>query len=97
MSRDLLGAPPLPPAPPDLFDFRVDEGPMRRDLRRQIMWLERDLVALREMISPWEPIRTHEVRGPGLMTGSDLEAIRDELLEQVNKLRARLGAQPQFD
>ncbi|HEX4109735.1 MAG TPA: hypothetical protein VHX88_16485 [Solirubrobacteraceae bacterium] len=70
---------------------------MRRDLRRQIMWLERDLVKLREMVSPWEPLSTHEKRGPGLMGGAELEKIRDELLDQVNVLRRRLGAGPQYD
>jgi hypothetical protein len=67
---------------------------MRGDLRRQIEWLERDLVELRAIVAPWEPIQTHPSRGPRLMSGSQLEQIRDELLVAVDRLRARLAAEP---
>lgn len=87
------GAPPRTPCdePPGL----VDEGPMRWELRRQIEELEHELSELVVSACPWEPRRTSPRRGPALQDGVGLEAIRDELLDAVAELRARLaGGEP---
>jgi hypothetical protein len=92
VQHDGVGAPPLTPPPFD-FDLLVDEGPMRGDLRRQIAWLERDLTRLRAIACPWAPMVTHATRGPGLMSGHELEQIRDELLAAVRDLRRRIAGE----
>lgn len=66
---------------------------MRGDLRRQIEWLERDFQHLSSVACPWEARETNHLRGPGLMGAADLERIRDELLEGVRELRARVAGE----
>jgi hypothetical protein len=71
---DVPPAPPLaPPDPPPA----IDEGPMRRELLRQIALLDADLGA-RTTHAP--PGRTTDCRGPALLPTVQLERIRDELL-----------------
>jgi hypothetical protein len=65
---------------------------MRRELRRQIARLERELTELVVLTSPWEPRRTSPGRGPAIQGGSDLEQIRDELLAAVDALRERIAS-----
>jgi hypothetical protein len=77
-SREVAVPPPTPPqAVPD-----VDEGPMRRELLRQIALLDADLAAYR--IYPG-PERTTSRRGPALLPTVQLERIRDELLSALRR------------
>lgn len=64
--------PVVPAAPPP-----VDEGPMRRELLRQIALLDADLAARSR---PWSTTRTTARRGPARLATAELERIRDELL-----------------
>ena len=64
----------------------VDEGPMRRDLCRQIGWLERDLTELAIAVAPWEPRRSSSTRGPSVLCTRELEEVRDELLTAIARL-----------
>jgi len=72
----------LPPAgggtPPPATDVPdpVDEGPMRRELLRQIAQLERRLSA---STPGWESTCPTPRRGPALQPTSELERLRDEL------------------
>jgi hypothetical protein len=74
-------SPPAPPAPPVAPDA-VDEGPMRRELLRQIAQLETDLSAT---VPGWEPTCTTPKRGPAMAPTSGLEALRDELLRALHR------------
>lgn len=76
------GAPPAPPQAPD----PIDEGPMRRELLRQIGELELRLSAA----SPgWEPTCTTRKRGPAMPPTSELEALRDELMQALHPRAGR--------
>ncbi len=68
------GAPPVAPPP---AEPPVDEGPMRRELLRQIAQLDEQLGA-----RPAGPVsgRTTPRRGPAVQSNAELEQIRDELL-----------------
>jgi hypothetical protein len=81
------GAGDLPP-----FDLLpVDEGPMRRDLLRQIRQLEEELAQFIVDNCPFEPpIVSSPTRGPGIMSNADLEQIRDEMLETRAALHERI-------
>ncbi|UTI65416.1 hypothetical protein NBH00_04185 [Paraconexibacter antarcticus] len=70
------GAPPAPPQAPD----PIDEGPMRRELLRQIGELEVQLSAARP---GWAPTCTTPKRGPAMAPTPELEALRDELLRAL--------------
>lgn len=70
------GAPPAPPQAPE----PVDEGPMRRELLRQIGELEVQLSASRP---GWEPTCTTPKRGPAMAPTRELEALRDELMQAL--------------
>lgn len=73
----------LPPAdggtPPPVTEApdTVDEGPMRRELLRQIAQLESRLSA---STPGWEPTCPAPRRGPALQPTGELERVRDELL-----------------
>lgn len=71
------GAPPAPPVAPD----PVDEGPMRRELLRQIGQLE---VELSMRVPGWEPTCRTPRRGPAMAPTSELEALRDELMHALH-------------
>ena len=73
MSRERIGLPPAaPPAAPP-----VDEGPMRRELLRQIALLDVELAAR----SPaWATDPASPRRGPALLETAELERVRDELV-----------------
>jgi len=78
------------PPPIDLDSLlKVDEGPMRGDLRRQIALLERELARIKSIVEPWEGKRTTPLRGPALLPSESLEKIRDELLAAVRAIHAR--------
>jgi hypothetical protein len=66
-------APPPTQAPP----AKTDEGPMRRELLRQIAVLDADLAARTPLSGQ---ARVTAPRGPALQTTEQLERIRDELL-----------------
>lgn len=71
------GAPPAPPTAPE----PVDEGPMRRELLRQIGQLEVELSA---RTPGWEPTCPTPRRGPAMAPTSELEALRDELMRALH-------------
>jgi hypothetical protein len=63
---------------------------MRRDLRRQIGRLERELTRLKAIAAPWElRDRATELRGPALLDAASLERTRDELLAAARALQSR--------
>lgn len=66
-----------PPGPPPITDEPGDEGPMRRELLRQIADLE---LQLSQSETGWTRERVTPTRGPGLLPTAALEQIRDELL-----------------
>jgi hypothetical protein len=85
--RSAGGADRLPPID-DLL--AVDEGPMRRELMRQISALEAAMSQLvidnalhaKEHASP--------TRGPAILSTADLERVRDELLATIARLHGRI-------
>jgi hypothetical protein len=72
-----------PPSPPPLSLPGTDEGPMRRELLRQIALLEQELTAeiVRERL--WATHRANRRRGPAWQDTAALEAIRDELVDAI--------------
>jgi hypothetical protein len=82
MSSDRL--PPIddPPA--------LDEGPMRRELMRQIAALEATMSRLLVDNAPCRPAETSPTRGPALLTTVGLEQVRDELLAKVASLHEQI-------
>ncbi|MBA2763195.1 MAG: hypothetical protein H0U42_00715 [Thermoleophilaceae bacterium] len=78
----------LPPSPPDLIS--VDEGPMRRELLRQIAQLERELSGLVAANSPYDPVIASPLRGPTMLRTAELEEIRDELLNAARTMHDRI-------
>jgi len=62
---------------------------MRRELRRQIARLERELTWLKAAVGPWELDRVTRARGPALLPTAALEQIRDELLKAHWRLQRR--------
>ena len=62
---------------------------MRRELRRQIARLEREIVRIKSRLAPWELPRLTPSRGPALLDAATLETIRDELVEVLATLRRR--------
>jgi hypothetical protein len=60
---------------------------MRRDLRRQIRWLEHDYArtCVDRFVQP-DPAVSRQ-RGPVLLSGEQLEQVRDELLDALAELR----------
>ncbi|MCW3064675.1 MAG: hypothetical protein JWN32_1847 [Solirubrobacterales bacterium] len=75
------GSPPRTPA-----EVPVDEGPMRRELLRQIALLDADLAARSE---GWGTVRVTPRRGPALQPTAVLERIRDELLTALDRASHR--------
>jgi hypothetical protein len=63
---------------------------MRRELRRQIARLERDVARMKAIVGPWELQRVSSTRGPALLGAEALERIRDELLTAHRLLQRRL-------
>lgn len=85
---DAGGRPPLPPIldPPG-----VDEGPMRRDLKRQIEALEKEIAGFQIDNCPYESFSASPVRGPAVLSNEELEEVRDELLEIRSELHDRVS------
>jgi hypothetical protein len=87
-TKDRLGDIGPPASPP--FDLPVtDEGPMRRELLRQIALLEQELTTevVRERL--WATHRANTRRGPARQDTAALEAIRDELVEAISLIHRR--------
>jgi hypothetical protein len=68
----------------------VDEGPMRRELMRQISVLEREMALLVVNNAIWEPMQASPKRGPTILNAAELEQIRDELLAAITDLHQRI-------
>lgn len=89
------------PPPPDLRT-PTDEGPMRRELLRQIAHLEAQLSRFTRDNTPFEPMPAVKRRGPAVLPTAALEDIRDELLalrtalhdRVVDRVRDRLVDEP---
>lgn len=77
--RDTQSGGDRPPLPPILDLPGVDEGPMRRDLKRQIQQLERDIAEFHVENCPYEAFSASPARGPAVLTNEQLEQVRDEL------------------
>ena len=69
----------------------ADEGPMRRELMRQIAALERKLSKFRRDHAPYDPLPELLQRGPALLTTEQLEQVRDELLAMIDDLESRVA------
>lgn len=83
------GQPPLPP----ILDLPgVDEGPMRRDLKRQIEQLEQEIANFHVENCPYEAFTASPVRGPVVLSNEQLEQVRDELTEIRSELHERVTA-----
>jgi hypothetical protein len=77
---------------PERFEelLSADEGPMRRELMRQIAALELKLSKLRRDHAPFEQLPELLQRGPALLSTEQLEQVRDELLALLDDLRGRV-------
>jgi hypothetical protein len=84
------GGPPATP-PPDL-DATTAEGPMRRELLRQIAHLDQQISLFVHDNCPFEPLPAAAHRGPAVLSTAELEAIRDELLATRTHLHERIVA-----
>lgn len=78
---------------PERFDelLTADEGPMRRELMRQIAALELKLSKFRRDHAPFEQMPALLKRGPALLSTEELEQVRDELLELIDDLQGRIA------
>ncbi|MHB8692946.1 MAG: hypothetical protein ACYDHH_17050 [Solirubrobacteraceae bacterium] len=78
---------------PGQFDelLDADEGPMRRELMRQIAALELRFSQLRRDHAPYEQLPPALERGPAVLSTEALEQVRDELLETINQLEQRVA------
>ena len=77
--------------PPELTDgTSVDEGPMRRELMRQIKAVELEMARFKADNCPYERIVTSPVRGPAMLSTAELEQVRDELLAARGELHDRV-------
>ncbi len=87
-TRDRLGD-SAPPATPPVELPVTDEGPMRRELLRQIALLEQELTTeiVRERL--WATHRANRRRGPARQDTAALESIRDELVEAISAIHRR--------
>lgn len=88
--RDTTGTGGRPPLPPILDAPGTDEGPMRRELKRQIQQLEHDIAAFHVENCPYEAFTASPARGPAVLTNAQLEQIRDELTEIRAELHERV-------
>ena len=79
---------------PERFEelLSADEGPMRRELMRQIAALELKLSRFRRDHAPFEQLPELLQRGPALLTTEQLEQVRDEMLQLVDDLQGRITA-----
>ncbi len=90
MIRTTDGAGSQPPLPPILDLPGVDEGPMRRDLKRQIQQLEHEIASFHVENCPYEAFEASPARGPAVLTNEQLEQVRDELTEIRAELHERV-------
>lgn len=68
----------------------VDEGPMRRELMRQIRAVELEMARFKSENCPYERIVTSPARGPAVLSTAQLEQVRDELLAARAELQDRV-------
>lgn len=68
----------------------ADEGPMRRELMRQIAALELKLSKFRRDHAPFEQLPELLQRGPALLSTEQLEQVRDEMLGLIDDLQGRV-------
>jgi hypothetical protein len=68
----------------------ADEGPMRRELMRQIAALELKLSKFRRDHAPFEQLPELLQRGPALLSTEQLEQVRDEMLGLIDELQGRV-------
>jgi len=90
-SRQRSAGPPgsdgtIPPDP----NAPTDEGPMRRELLRQIAHLDDQLSHFTRDNTPFEPLPPVRRRGPALLETASLEEIRDELVALREQLHERV-------
>lgn len=78
---------------PERFDelLTADEGPMRRELMRQIAALELKLSKFRRDNAPFEQLPALLKRGPALLSTEELEQVRDELINLIDDLQGRVA------
>jgi hypothetical protein len=65
----------------------AEEGPMRRELLRQIAVLEARLSGLQVEEAMWQPVPAAPRRSPALLATDQLEQVRDELLAVIAELQ----------
>lgn len=68
----------------------LDEGPMRRELARQIAALEGTINRLVVDNAPSRPAQTSPTRGPAILSTAELEQVRDELLAKIARLHGQI-------
>ncbi len=91
MIRQHSTKPGGPPATPPLdLDATTAEGPMRRELLRQIAHLDQQISHFVHDNCPFEPLPAAAPRGPAVLSTAELEAIRDELLATRTHLHERI-------
>ena len=78
---------------PGRFDelLHADEGPMRRELMRQIAALELRFSQLRRDHAPYEQLPPALERGPAMLSTEALEQVRDELLDTIDVVQRRVA------
>lgn len=81
------GAPPTSP-PLDVTAGDIDEGPSRRELRRQIARLEHRFAYAAGPYAVRAPRPVQPTDGPRTLTAPELEAVRDALLAALGALTA---------
>jgi hypothetical protein len=80
------------PGQPPLEELlHADEGPMRRDLLRQIAALEKTLSDFLIEHAPYEQLRAASDRGPSLLDAAELEQVRDDLLANIAEAKERVA------
>jgi hypothetical protein len=68
----------------------LDEGPMRRELMRQIAALEAAMSRLVLDNAPYDPAHSSPTRGPAILSTAELERVRDELLAELARLHEQI-------
>jgi hypothetical protein len=68
----------------------LDEGPMRRELMRQIAVLEGAISRLAPDNAPCQHARSSPTRSPAILSTVALERVRDELLAELTRLHGQI-------
>ncbi|MCW3000580.1 MAG: hypothetical protein JWN65_4129 [Solirubrobacterales bacterium] len=80
-----------PPSLPPLGLPGTDEGPMRRELLRQIALLEQELTTEIVRGRLWGTHRANRRRGPAWQDTEALETIRNELVDAIGAIHRQEG------